>query len=132
MKRIVLSAAFIVVGSFAMAQQTMTKTPQQSVEMQQKKAEKMKQMQQELNLTDAQMMQIKDLKAKKQAQRAASETQSREGKMQMMKQNRQQWNADMQKILTPEQYQKWQSKMDKSAEKRTHKMHRMDTMPAKN
>lgn len=132
MKRIVLSAAFIIVGSFAMAQQTMTKTPQQSVEMQQKKAEKMKQMQQELNLTDAQMMQIKDLKAKKQAQRAASETQSREGKMQMMKQNRQQWNAEMQKILTPEQYQKWQSKMDKGAEKRKHKMHRMDTMPAKN
>jgi len=72
-------------------------------------------MKQELNLTDAQVAQIKALHEQKAAERKQEMTAKKEDRMQKMKQN----EADMQKILTPDQYKKFQEmKAKKMAERR--------------
>jgi len=109
MKKLILSAAFLGLGVFGFAQTT-TKA-----DFTQKKAERLQQMKQELNLTDAQVAQIKALHESKAAERKQEMTAKKEDRMQKMKEN----EAEMQKILTPEQYKKFQElKAKKMAERK--------------
>ena len=88
MKKIVLSAAFAVVSTFAMAQQTPMMNKKDPAEMEQKRQEKLKMMQAELNLTSAQVAQIKALQDKKMAERKQNASQmqeQRKSKMEAMK-----------------------------------------------
>lgn len=116
MKKLVLAIAFIGMGSFAMAQQT---TPQDrearraemQQKMQQKEQEHLAQMQKDLNLNASQVAQVKALQDKRKAEMKADfmkNKEVRQAKMDEMKAKRAQMDADMKKILTPEQYDKWQ------------------------
>ena len=132
MKKIVLSAAFVILGTFAMAQQTPMMNKKDPAQMEQKRQEKLKVMQTELNLTNAQVAQIKALQDKKMAERQQNAPQmqaERKAKMEQMKAKNEQWNAEMKQILTPEQYQKWQTKQ-KERMQNMHEKH-MKKMPAK-
>lgn len=117
MKKLVLAIAFIGMGSFAMAQQT---TPQDKEarrvemkqKMQQKEQEHLAQMQKDLNLNASQVAEIKALHEKRKTEMKADfakNKEAREAKMEEMKAKRAQMDADMKKILTPEQYDKWQA-----------------------
>jgi Spy/CpxP family protein refolding chaperone len=98
MKKLILSAAFLGLGVFGFAQTTA------KADHSQKKAEHFQKMKQELNLTDAQVEQIKALHESKAAERKQEMTVKTEDRMQKMKEN----EAEMQKILTPEQFKKFQ------------------------
>ena len=137
MKKIVLSAAFVILGTFAMAQQTPMMNKKDPAQMEQKRQEKLKVMQTELNLTNAQVAQIKALQDKKMAERQQNARQmqaERKAKMEAMKARQEQWNAEMRKILTPEQYQKWETKKKQNMQNKGQKMqkHQMKKMSAKN
>ena len=138
MKKIILSAAFLAWGTFAMAQQNTSKMQQKNpAQMEQKRQDKMKMMQSELNLSDVQMTKIQALQEKKMAEKKAMAPRvqaERKSKMEAMKANHDQWNNEMKQILTPEQYQKWEtSKKDKMQNKRKNMQHhQMMKMPAKN
>lgn len=116
MKQLVLSLAFVGMGTFAMAQQrTMpAKDDQQRKEMmEQKKAEHLAEMQKELNLSQVQVAQLKALHEKHQAQREAQRKENQElrkQKMETFKKDKQQMDNEMRQILTPEQYAKWEAK----------------------
>lgn len=136
MKKIVLSAAFAVIGTFAMAQQKPMMHKKDPAQMEQKRQEKLKMMQTELNLTSAQVAQIKALQDKKIAERKQNAPQiqaERKAKMEAMKAKREQWNAEMRQILTPEQYQKWEAKKQQNMQEKRSKMQekQMKQMPAK-
>lgn len=133
MKKFVLSAAFALMGTFAMAQQTPMMQHQDPAQMEQKRAEKLKMMKSELNLTDAQVAKIKALQDKKMEemkQNAPQRQAERKAKMEAMKAKREQWKAEMKQILTPEQYQKWEAKQKENMQNRHQKM-QMKKMPAK-
>ena len=135
MKKIVLSAAFVILGTFAMAQQTPMMNKKDPAQMEQKRQEKLKMMQTELNLTNAQVAQIKALQDKKMAERQQNAPQmqaERKAKMEAMKARQEQWNAEMRKILTPEQYQKWEAKKQQNMQHKRQKMeqHQMKKMSA--
>lgn len=137
MKEIVLSAAFVILGTFAMAQQTPMMNKKDPAQMEQKRQEKLKVMQTELNLTNAQVAQIKALQDKKMAERQQNAPQmqaERKAKMEAMKARQEQWNAEMRKILTPEQYQKWEAKKQQNMQHKRQKMekHQMKKMSATN
>lgn len=137
MKKIVLSAAFVILGTFAMAQQTPMMNKKDPAQMEQKRQEKLKMMQTELNLTNAQVAQIKALQDKKMAERQQNAPQmqaERKAKMEAMKARQEQWNAEMRKILTPEQYQKWEAKKQQNMQHKRQKMekHQMKKMSATN
>ena len=137
MKKIVLSAAFVILGTFAMAQQTPMMNKKDPAQMEQKRQEKLKVMQTELNLTNAQVAQIKALQDKKIAERQQNAPQmqaERKAKMEAMKARQEQWNAEMRKILTPEQYQKWETKKKQNMQNKGQKMqkHQMKKMSATN
>ena len=102
--------------------------------MEQKRQEKLKVMQTELNLTNAQVAQIKALQDKKIAERQQNAPQmqaERKAKMEAMKARQEQWNAEMRKILTPEQYQKWETKKKQNKGQKMQK-HQMKKMSATN
>ena len=137
MKKIVLSAAFVILGTFAMAQQTPMMNKKDPAQMEQKRQEKLKMMQTELNLTNAQVAQIKALQDKKMAEKQQNAPQmqaERKAKMEAMKARQEQWNAEMRKILTPEQYQKWEAKKQQNMQHKRQKMekHQMKKMSATN
>ena len=137
MKKIILSAAFLAIGTIAMAQKDMQKMNKKDpAQMEQKRAEKLKMMQSELNLSDAQVSQIRELQDKKMAERKANAPEmqaKRKAKMEMMKTKRDERNAEMKAILTPEQYQKWEVKKQEKMNHRKGKMQerKMTRMPAK-
>lgn len=109
MKKLILSAAFLGLGVFGFAQQT-TKA-----EHSQKKTERLQKLKQELNLTDTQVTQLTALHEANAADRKADFDAKKGDRMQKMKQN----EAEMQKILTPEQYKKYQElKAKKMAERK--------------
>ena len=111
MKKLILSAAFLGLGVFGFAQQSKSISGDHT----QKKAEHLQKMKQELNLTDAQVLQLKALHEKKALERKADFAAKKEDRMQKMKQN----EAEMQKILTPEQFKKFQQmKARKMAQKK--------------
>ncbi|AZA92166.1 Uncharacterised protein [Chryseobacterium nakagawai] len=117
MKKLVLAIAFIGMGSFAMAQQTTpqdreAKRAEMQQKMQQKEQEHLAQMQKDLNLNASQVTQVKALHEKRKAEMKADfakNKEARQAKMEEMKAKRTQMDADMKKILTPEQYDKWQA-----------------------
>ena len=111
MKKLILSAAFLGLGVFGFAQTTSDRKG----DFEQKKAARMQEMKQELNLTDAQVAQLKALHESKAADRKQEMKAKKEDRMQKMKEN----EAEMQKILTPEQYKKFQElKAKKMAERK--------------
>jgi protein CpxP len=125
MKRLILSAAFLSIGTFVMAQQESLSMQKDPAQMEQRRADKLKMMQTELNLTNAQVAQIKALQDKKMAERKANEPQmqaERKAKMEQMKAKKEQWDADMKQILTPEQYTKWEVKKQEEIKERKGKM----------
>ncbi len=110
MKKLFLTAAFLGLGVFGFAQ-----TTDRKADFEQKKAERMQKMKQELNLSDAQVEQIKALHAKKAVERKQEMAAKKEDRTKMMKNN----EAEMQKILTPDQYKKFQDmKARKMAERK--------------
>ena len=138
MKKVILSAVMIAFGTFAMAQQNKMMRKMDPAQMEQKRAEKLKSMQTELNLSDDQVAKIKTLQDNKMAARKANEPQmkaERKAKMEAMKQNKDQWNNEMKKILTPEQYAKWQQKqndrMSMKEDKMQQRSKKMMMQPAK-
>ena len=109
MKKLILSAAFLGLGVFGFAQTTA------KADHSQKKAERLQQMKQELNLTDAQVAQLKALHESKAAERKQEMATKKIDRAQKMKEN----EPEMQKILTPEQYKKFQElKAKKMAERK--------------
>ena len=111
MKKLILSAAFLGLGVFGFAQQSKSISGDHI----QKKAEHLQKMKQELNLTDAQVLQLKTIKKKKAVDRKADFAAKKEDRMQKMKQN----EAEMQKILTPDQFNKYKEmKAKKMAERK--------------
>ncbi len=113
MKKLFLTAAFLGLGVFGFAQTA----PGRKADFEQKKAERLQKMKQELNLSDAQVAQIKALHEQKAAERKQEMVAKKEDRMKMMKDN----EAEMQKILTPDQYKKFQElKAKKMAERREH------------
>ena len=117
MKKLVLAIVFIGIGSFAMAQQTIpqdraAKRAEMQQKMQQKEQEHLAEMQKDLNLNASQVAQIKALHETRKAEMKAEfekNKEVRQAKMEEMKAKRAQMDADMKKILTPEQYDKWQA-----------------------
>ena len=76
MKKIIFSAALLVLSTFAMAQQNRSKMQKNDpAQMEQRQAENLKMMQTELGLSTAQVVQIKELQEKNQAQRQANSSQ---------------------------------------------------------
>ncbi|MGV8915518.1 MAG: hypothetical protein ACOH1X_08745 [Kaistella sp.] len=137
MKKIVLSAVFVITGSFAMAQQgamMQNRTPEQ---MEQRRADNMKQMQANLNLTPAQVAQINTLHDKRMAERKQNMPlmqAQRTAKIQAMQEKRTQHAAEMRKILTPDQYQKWEATRKDRMQNNSKNMQNrpMKRMPASN
>ncbi|MBV8326125.1 hypothetical protein [Chryseobacterium sp.] len=126
MKKLVLAIALIGMGSFAMAQQT---TPQDrearraemQQKMQQREQDHLAQMQKDLNLNQSQVAQIKALQDKRKAEMKAEfakNKEMRQAKMEEMKAKRAQMDADMKRILSPQQYDKWQADRDAKMEQR--------------
>ncbi|TXF76325.1 hypothetical protein [Chryseobacterium sp.] len=132
MKKLVLSLVLVGFGSFAMAQVT----PAQKEKMQQRRAEMVKnqeqkreqhfaEMQKELNLTQSQLNQIHAIQERHQAERKVAmqrNQEMRKQKMEGMKQNMQQMDDEMRKILTSDQYAKWQAKKQQKMLERKAKM----------
>lgn len=112
MKKLVLSVALVAVGTFAMAQQNQRMQKMDPAKMEQKRADHMKQMQMDLNLSEAQVSKIKVLQDQRMAERKENAPQmqaERKAKMDQMKAKRDQNEAEMKNILTPAQYQKWEA-----------------------
>lgn len=130
MKKLILAIAFIGMGSFAMAQQTtpqdkQVKRAEMQQKMQQREQDRLEKMQKDLNLNQNQVAQIKDLQAKRKAEMMAEFEKNkgdRQAKMDQMTAKRAQMDADMKKILTPEQYDKWQADRKANMEKRKAEM----------
>ncbi len=111
MKKLILSAAFLGLGVFGFAQQREVS----KADHLQKKAEYLQKMKQELNLSDTQVAQLKELHEKRAAERKMEMNAKKEDRMQKMKEK----EAEMQKILTPEQFKKFQQmKARKMAQKK--------------
>ena len=121
MKKLVLGAAFLTLGTFAMAQQNQRMQKMDPAKMEQKRAENMKQMQTDLNPNDAQVNKIKALQDQRMAERKENAPQmqaQRKARMEKMQAKRDQHQAEMKQILTPEQYQKWEGmRKDKMQQK---------------
>lgn len=110
MKKIILSAAFLSLGIFAFAQQT----PQAGNDY--KKAGHVQKLKQELNLTDAQVAQLKALHEQKVADHKQNMS---KGTKEDRAKNKQENEAALQKILTPDQYKKFQDmKAERKAERK--------------
>ena len=121
MKKLVLGAAFLTLGTFAMAQQNQRMQKMDPAKMEQRQADHMKQMKMDLNLTDAQVIKIKALQDKRMSERQQNAPQmqaERKARMEMMQAKRAQHDADMKQILTPEQYQNWKKNMQQKMQKR--------------
>ncbi len=99
MKRIFLSLMFA--GGLGLISAQIT--PQNSEKMQQRRDDAWTKAKTELQLSPAQEQQLRalDMQYRNQAK------QMRDENKEMMKQRRAQREADVRKILTPEQYQKW-------------------------
>lgn len=124
MKKLILGAAFLSISAFAFAQESPNMKKMDPVKMEQKRADHLKKMQVELNLSEVQVAQLKDLQTRKMAERKKMEPQKmaeRKAKMELMKAKKAQHQAEMRKILTPEQYKKWEAKQ-KEMQKKKHMM----------
>lgn len=132
MKKVVFGLA-LTMGTLAFAQQTQP-TPQQKAqwdakkaEMQKHRTEKMQQhfqeMQTELNLSSAQVTQLKNMHER----RAAARKEHMEKQRELHLRNKQEAESEMRKILTPQQYTKWEAmKQAKMEQRKKDRMRRMD------
>lgn len=121
MKKLVLSVALVAVGTFSMAQQNQKMQKMDPAKMEQKRADHMKQMQTDLNLSEAQVTKIKALQDRRMAERRENAPQmqaERKAKMEQMKMKRDQNQAEMKNILTPVQYQKWETMKKETMQER--------------
>lgn len=121
MKKIFLSIVSVALGTFAMAQQNKQMHRMDVAKIEQKSADQLKQMQTELNLSEAQITKIKVLQDKRIAERkenAPNIQAERKAKMEQIKIKRDQNQAEMKNILTPEQYQKWETIKDAKMQQR--------------
>lgn len=110
MKKIILTTAFLGLGIFSFAQ-----TAQDTkADFKQKKIEHLQKMKEELNLTDSQVAQLKALHKQKVDEKKQGMMATKEDRIKMMKDN----EAEMQKILTPDQYKKFQEMKAKKMEER--------------
>lgn len=130
MKKLVLGLSLLGGLVFAQAQDTNVPQPPKGEKCQKcshKKGEKSQEghldrMKQELNLSDKQVAQIKALHEKGQKEREQERTQQKE----KFEQRRENHKKEMKKILTADQYKKWEEKMEKgkpenkSGQKRQH------------
>ncbi|MGS0748225.1 hypothetical protein [Halpernia sp. GG3] len=118
MKKLFLSMALVGFSTFAFAQQSQSTTNnmkrgdmKQNMAMhQQKQMDKMKS---DLNLNDDQIMKIKALQDERMEARKNKMAGDKTEKMEKRKDARE----EMKKILTPEQYTKWESHMKEKMEK---------------
>lgn len=118
MKKLILSMAFLGLGVLGFAQQV--EQPKHH------KGEHLEKMKQELNLTDSQVSQIKALHDKKAEERKQEMNNKSQERMKKMKEN----DAEMQKILSPEQYKQFQDmKARKMAERQSKFKDRKAVMP---
>ncbi|WP_234111453.1 MULTISPECIES: hypothetical protein [Chryseobacterium] len=135
MKKFVLTAAFLTLGTFAMAQQNGKMMQKDPAQMEQKRMENLKKMQTDLNLTDAQVNQIKALQEKRIAERKAQAPEmqaQRKARMEEWKAKNEQHMAEMKQILTPEQYQKWEAQKKEQMQNKRMKMKDMQMNRMKN
>ena len=129
MKKIFLTLA-LGIATITFAQQGNPEMKKQNwedrkVQMQEKQQKHLEKMKQDLNLSEAQVKQIKDLQDKEFADREANFKQKeamRAEKMKEMKAKRDAHNAEMKKILSPEQYQKWEKQRDEKMQERKEMM----------
>ncbi len=134
MKKLVLSLAFVGFGTFAMAQQTQQMPPMRGMQdqkemIEQRQANHLAQMEKDLSLTKAQVAQIQAMQKQHLAQREAQRLENqkmRAQNMQMIKQNRAQMDNDMKKILTPEQFAKWQNNRQQLMQNRQQRFQKSD------
>lgn len=119
MKRIILSTAFIVLGTLAFAQKT---DGDKKAKFEEKRTERLANLKSELNLTDAQVGQIRALHDKKIEAHKAEQQVEKANKRKEMKAKMEQNDQDMKSILTPEQYKKWQEKKAEKMKERKDKM----------
>ena len=128
MKKLILSAAFIAIGTFAMAQQNSEISKKKDpARMEQRRADHLKKMQTDLNLSPAQVAKIDGLQKKRMEERMQQAPQrhaERKAKVEMWKAKRMKNEAEMKQILTPEQYQKWVSAKDSHKNKGKKEMKR--------
>ncbi|SNV43342.1 Uncharacterised protein [Chryseobacterium taklimakanense] len=125
MKKIVYTLACMAIGTFAMAQKSemppMRDQQERKEMMEQKRVQHMAKMEQELNLTKAQVSQIKAIQDRHQAQREQERIKNQElrkQKMEAYKKDKQQMDDEIRKVLTPEQYAKWQAKKQENMQKK--------------
>ena len=135
MKKLVLAIAFMGIGSLAMAQTTEARTPKSKEEMVKKMQDmrqaKLDKMKQELNLTPAQVTQLDQL-FQEQAKIRKTEMQVRN--KQMMEERKAQADkreADLKKILTPEQYTKYKALKEEQQKKKKTARHGKDVQKVK-
>ena len=116
MKKLVCLIAITGMSSFALAQQStmphkMDPEERKAV-MQKRQDNKMAQMQRELNLTPTQQAQLKALREKYRPTHEKGQVKPEQAKISMeeRRMRKQQMQDEMKKILTPEQYAKWEAK----------------------
>ena len=140
MKKLALSLAFVAIGTFAMAQQTQAKKFDQKQDGERYEA-KLKEMKSELGLSDTQVTQLRALHEKRKVELSASREENKEErakKMEEMKAKKDQHEAEMKKILTPEQYQKWEANREAKMKERRNaimqkkNMHEAAKIPVEN
>jgi len=119
MKKIILSAAFIVLGSLTFAQKM---DGDKKAKFEEKRAEKLANLKAELNLSDAQVAQIKAVQDKKMEARKADMQLQKADRKKDMKAMMEKNDQDMKTILTPDQYKKWQEKKEQKMKERKDNM----------
>lgn len=130
MKKTVLCLA-LVAGTFAIAQQKQ-KHPrmdpaQRHAIVEKKREAKLDNMQKELNLSEDQVAKIRIIQTDRQQQREqarAEQFKMRSKRLETSKKERQQMDDEMRKVLTPEQYEKWEAnKQSRMPHKKPMKKH---------
>ena len=114
--------------SIAWAQQTpdnQKNMEQRKVEMQKRHQERMNEMKKDLSLSDAQVQKINTLHQKNQEERI-KQMEQRYQQRSEMKKKREQMDNEMKQILTPEQYQKWQTQKQEKMKNRIGKPRKGD------
>ncbi len=128
MKKIFVGLFLLGTMSMALAQQTpdnQKNMEQRKAEMQKKHQERIDEMKKDLNLSDAQVQKMNVLHQKNQEDRMRRMEQRHQQRIEMKKKHEQMDN-EMKQILTPEQYQKWQTKRQermKDAKGKSRKAH---------
>ena len=131
MKKLILSTAFAVIGTFAMAQQAPMMQKKDPAQMEQKRQDHMKEMERDLGLNKTQVAQLQALHDRQMAERKQMRTQTeaqRKARVEQMKAKREGMSTEMRRILTPEQYQRWETMKAEKMQNKRMKMQHKDGM----